>query len=269
MAGSWLWGDNSFGQTTVPASATNVVAIAAGGDHSLALKSDGSVIAWGNNSHKESRVPPTLSGIVAIAAGPALSMAIQGDGKVITWGSPSNLPATVSNAVMVAGGLSSGLALGSGGNLVGWGVNAPFLAILKFPASATNLVALSAGAAHCLALKGDGIPRILGPIRYGTLQSLVSLGAGLPLAVRAVGSPPLHYQWLVDGVPVPGNDTAYPLIPPPADNVLVNYQVIVTNALGSATPTFRQVSTDAPFMPGVTASTDSALFLIWSRIQWA
>ena len=35
------WGDDSAGQTNVPAGLTNVVAVAAGGFHSLALKNDG------------------------------------------------------------------------------------------------------------------------------------------------------------------------------------------------------------------------------------
>src|ERR1035438_2668592 len=43
------WGDNSFGQTNVPNNATNVVAIAAGDYHSLALRADGLLLAWGRN----------------------------------------------------------------------------------------------------------------------------------------------------------------------------------------------------------------------------
>ena len=40
------WGDNSEGQATVPAGLSGVTAIAAGGFHSLALKSDGTVVGW-------------------------------------------------------------------------------------------------------------------------------------------------------------------------------------------------------------------------------
>ena len=35
------------GQSDVPAGLSNVVAVAAGGQHSLALKADGTVVAWG------------------------------------------------------------------------------------------------------------------------------------------------------------------------------------------------------------------------------
>ena len=41
------WGSNAAGQITVPASATNVVGVAAGWYHSLALRKDGSVVSWG------------------------------------------------------------------------------------------------------------------------------------------------------------------------------------------------------------------------------
>ena len=52
------------------------VAIAAGGRHSLALKSDGSLAAWGNNDYGQTNVPPG-NDFVAIAAGYLHSLAIQ------------------------------------------------------------------------------------------------------------------------------------------------------------------------------------------------
>ncbi len=61
---------------SVPASLSNVVAIAAGGDHSLALKSDGTIVAWGSNDHGESTIPAGLGPGIAISAGFADSMAL-------------------------------------------------------------------------------------------------------------------------------------------------------------------------------------------------
>ena len=43
------WGGNGSGQITIPAAASNVVAVAAGNAHSLALCRDGSIVSWGNN----------------------------------------------------------------------------------------------------------------------------------------------------------------------------------------------------------------------------
>ena len=67
--------------------------IAAGGDHTLALKSDGTVWAWGSNHTGQlgdgtttNRSAPVkingLSNIIAIAAGNTHSLAINDQGRV-------------------------------------------------------------------------------------------------------------------------------------------------------------------------------------------
>ena len=70
------WDYNNHGQTNVPPGLSNVVAIAAGGDHSLALKSDGRRSWLGQNSYGESTVPPGLGRVIAISAGFHDSMAL-------------------------------------------------------------------------------------------------------------------------------------------------------------------------------------------------
>ncbi|HEV8541849.1 MAG TPA: RCC1 domain-containing protein, partial [Verrucomicrobiae bacterium] len=57
-------GDNTYGQTKFPSSATNVIAIAAGGYTSMALRKDGTVVTWG-----ETNAPAALTNIIAIGAG--------------------------------------------------------------------------------------------------------------------------------------------------------------------------------------------------------
>ena len=63
------WGGNDNGQTTVPDGLTRVTAIAGGGWHTAALKSDGTVVAWGDNQYGQTTVPTGLTGVTAIAAG--------------------------------------------------------------------------------------------------------------------------------------------------------------------------------------------------------
>ena len=73
------WGYNKEGQTTVPAGLSGVVALAAGGSHTVALKQDGTVVAWGYNFYGQTTVPAGLSGVVAIAAGVGHTVALKLD----------------------------------------------------------------------------------------------------------------------------------------------------------------------------------------------
>src|ERR1035437_9763592 len=61
--------------TGIPPGLTNVVAISAGAYHSLALKSDGTVVAWGLDTYGQIDVPAGLTGVTAIAAGGDHSLA--------------------------------------------------------------------------------------------------------------------------------------------------------------------------------------------------
>src|SRR5262245_11546225 len=65
------WGWNEDGEATVPVAAqSGVTAIAAGADHTVALKNDGAVVAWGNNGSGQTDVPVAAqNGVTAIAAG--------------------------------------------------------------------------------------------------------------------------------------------------------------------------------------------------------
>ncbi|MBW3623233.1 MAG: tandem-95 repeat protein [Armatimonadetes bacterium] len=76
---------------------TEVIAVARGDRHALALKSDGTVWAWGSNQFGQlgngtttnSATPvqiPDLSGIVAISSGSGSSLALKNDGTVWKWG---------------------------------------------------------------------------------------------------------------------------------------------------------------------------------------
>ena len=60
--------------------------IAAGWNHSLALKEDGTVVAWGSNSSNQCEVPSGLEDVVAIQAGGSHSLVLKEDGTVVAWG---------------------------------------------------------------------------------------------------------------------------------------------------------------------------------------
>jgi hypothetical protein len=144
------WGYNFFGQATAPASLSNVVAVAAGYSHSVALKADGSVVVWGS----QSAVPADLTNAIAIAAGWDHNLAARSDGSVVSWGSQTNVPPGLNTVVGVAAGNGQSMALLFNGTVVAWGDNS--FGKTNVPAGLTNVVAIAAGADHCLALRRNG-----------------------------------------------------------------------------------------------------------------
>jgi hypothetical protein len=162
----YAWGYNAYGQLGTGTVGTNStpaevslpagvipLSVAAGGDHSLALGSDGTVYAWGYNAYgqlgngttTDSHIPIAVSlpaGVSAnaIAAGGFFSMALGSDGNVYTWGQGADgalgnggtadedmpvevpLPTGVT-ATAIAAERHSALAIGSDGVLYAWGLN--------------------------------------------------------------------------------------------------------------------------------------------------
>lgn len=155
------WGDNSAGQTQVSPGVNNVKAVAAGFQHSLALKGDGTVVAWGNNASGQATIPPGLANVTAIAAGSAHNLALLGDNTVIAWGDNSsgqtNVPSGLSNVVAIAAGGPGGLhnlALKADGTVVEWGKY--LFTTASAPAGLSNVIAIAASQRYDLALESDG-----------------------------------------------------------------------------------------------------------------
>ena len=150
----------NYGQSKIPGGLSNVVAIAGGGLHSLALKADGTVVAWGKNNLGQTNVPSGLTNVVAIAAGTDHSLALRADGTVVAWGSNSggqtNVPTGLSNVIAIAAGSFFSLALKSDGTVAAWGDNA--FRQTNAPPELTNIIAIAAGGYHSLALVGPGPP---------------------------------------------------------------------------------------------------------------
>jgi len=183
-------GDNGFGQTTIPGSATNVVAIAAAHIFSLALRADGTVVGWGDNGYGQTTIPASATNVVAIAAFGAggsfsHSLALKADGTVVGWGDntkgQTTIPASATNVVAIAAGSSYSLALKADGTVVGWGSNS--YGQTTIPASATNVVAIAAGAIHSLALRGDGT--VVGWGDNGKGQTTIPASATNVVAISA------------------------------------------------------------------------------------
>ncbi len=110
----WAWGKNSSGQLGIGTTADNtgpawvsslsyMAGIAAGSDHTLAVRSDGTVWAWGDNtygqlgngttaaSYTPIQVPVgALSAVQAITAGNGDSFAETAIGSVWAWGNNDN-----------------------------------------------------------------------------------------------------------------------------------------------------------------------------------
>jgi alpha-tubulin suppressor-like RCC1 family protein len=224
----WGWGDNSGGELGITGfpngqphpvqvvGISDVVAIAAGYNYSLALKSDGTVWAWGSQVYGElgtgassgnPNTTPTqvvgLSGVVvAIAAGYANhSLAVQSDGTVWAWGNNaygelgngtinnSNVPIQVpglSGMIAVAAGYEFSLALKNDGTVWAWGLNAYGAlgtatttnhSAVPLQAAISGVVAVSAGT-HSLALRNDGTVWAWGYNQYGELGNGTNSGAG-------------------------------------------------------------------------------------------
>ncbi len=154
------WGWNSFGETTIPRTLSNVFEVAAGWNHSMALKSNGLVAVWGDPG--ATNIPAGLTNVNRIAAGgkpfAGYCLALKSNGTVVAWGNSdsgqTNVPSGLSNVVGIAAGASHSLALKSDGTIIGWGKNSSSQATA--PANLTNVTAVAAGTDFSLALKIDG-----------------------------------------------------------------------------------------------------------------
>ena len=145
------WGNNDEGQINVPAG--TFTAVAAGREHGLAIRSDGTLEGWGYNYHGQINVPAGT--FTAVAGGAFHSLAIRSDGTLAGWGRNDygqiNVPAGTFAAV-AAGGHHS-LAIRSDGTLEGWGRNDH--GQINVPAG--MFTAVAGGRAHSLGIVEAGV----------------------------------------------------------------------------------------------------------------
>lgn len=204
----WSWGANADGQLgdgttamrSAPVAATALAgvtlsAVATGAAHSLALTTEGKVLAWGKNWEGElgrgehttrELAPAEVSGLAqvkAITAGRFFSMALKRDGTVWCWGAGGALgdgtddhryspvqAEGLSDVTMIEAGAEHAIALKADGTVWTWGANgsgqlgngqvgdsgAQDPLIPHQVANLSGVVAIAAGYRHNLVVKSDG-----------------------------------------------------------------------------------------------------------------
>lgn len=242
----YAWGGNSDGQlgdgsytgratrlqVSLPAG-VSALGVAAGGVHTLAMGSDGTLYAWGGNEYGQlgdgsaaSRTPPVRVSLPAgvsaldIVAGGDHSLALASDGTLYAWGGNAigqlgdgstsdrttpvavSLPAGVS-ALSVTAGASHSLAAASDGRLYAWGENGygelgdgsalqrttPVQVSLS---AAVSALSVAAGTFHSLARGSDGTLYAWGRNDSGelgdgsTLKRTTPVSVDLPAGVSAL-----------------------------------------------------------------------------------
>ncbi|KPU44461.1 N-acetylmuramoyl-L-alanine amidase LytC precursor [Oxobacter pfennigii] len=203
----YVWGSNEYGQlgngmifSSIPHSfntpfpvpdLTDVAAVSAGENHSLALKKDGTVYSWGFNMYGTGEIDPTyvdlygspykvpgLQNIIAVSAGKDYSMALQNDGTVWTWYSnmyddnggslPEKVPG-LTDVTAIAAGNDRFLALKEDGTVWAWGNNLNEALGVKgngeIPSKVIGLAdvaSIDTGEEYNVALKKDGTMYVWG-----------------------------------------------------------------------------------------------------------
>jgi len=150
----------------------DVVQVAAGGGHSLALRSDGTVWAWGSNGAGElgdgtttSRSTPVrvtgLSGVTQVAACSYFSVALRSDGTVWAWGD-------------------------NRGGQLGRGTTSNHEVTPARVRGLARVTKISAGGSFVLALRSDGTVRAWGDNRRGQLGNGTTASSPVPVKVAGL-----------------------------------------------------------------------------------
>ena len=167
-----------------------IINIAMGGEHVLALRQDGDIIAWGSNESHQCAIPTNLHQIKAIAAGNDFSMVLDTSGQVVVWGlndvGQCDVPVSLSNVVSIAAGYQHVLVVTADGRVTAWGQNADGQCDVPYSVNARSaVVAVAAGVLHSLALTRDGQVLAWGNNDSGQCDVPLSLANAVVVAIAA------------------------------------------------------------------------------------
>ncbi len=154
------WGNDDNQVSDVP-EFSDFKAIAAGRNHSLAVRADGSLVAWGDNTNGETDIPEG-GGYVAVAVGWNHSLALHSGGSISAWGlNNSEVPDPNEYFVEIAAGIDFSLGRKTDGSVVGWGgSNAHGQRTIPALGAGEKYKAISAGGYHALAIVSNTDPQI-------------------------------------------------------------------------------------------------------------
>ncbi|KAA5538863.1 RCC1 domain-containing protein [Adhaeribacter rhizoryzae] len=227
------------GSTSLPVGGLlGVIAISAGANHSLAVKSDGTVYAWGDDSYGQlgngyirsgddyltkstaSAVPEKVNAlfdVIAVAGGSHHSIGLKSDGSVYTWGNAGYGPSTskkpvqvteLSEIIAIASGTQHSLALKLDGTVYTWGYgeggqlgNGTYSSS-SVPVQVKDLsdvTAIAGGLFHSQARKLDGTVYAWGGNNYGQLGSSASSNSAVPVLV------PISLKPTIETISLPSN----------------------------------------------------------------
>jgi M6 family metalloprotease-like protein len=157
------WGFSGWGEASAPEFAAKAVAIGASIQSSMAVLANGSVVAWGYpGSSNQLAVPVGLTNVIDIAIGNRHAVALHADGRVTTWGDndygQQNIPVNLTNVVEIHTRHHHTVARTANGSVVVWGNNASNQA--NVPAGLTNVHGVAAGYNHTSVFRTDAFATV-------------------------------------------------------------------------------------------------------------
>ena len=158
-------GSNSFRQCDV-SDWTDIVAISAGYTHTVGLKADGTVVAAGRNGSGQCEISGWTD-IVAISAGSDHTVGLKADGTVVAVGNNEDGRCDVNgwtDIVAISAGYCHTVGLKADGTVVAVGDNRDGQCDVN---GWTDIVAISAGYYHTVGLKADGTVVAVGSNGFG------------------------------------------------------------------------------------------------------